>query len=94
MSKKQGLTINWQCVLKNCAYRLVSVDGTIKSETGSHNHDPNLEQFVKREGRVEIKKAVAAADGAPTASVGGGSSRITYHTFLGILLKRNGGGGL
>ena len=68
---KQGLTINWECLLKDCYYRMVTVEGDIKGEFESHNHHPTLDRFVKREARVKLKKAVASSGGASTALVSG-----------------------
>ena len=68
IQRNKGLTINWQCISQNCYYRATTVDAEIEHTIGVHNHDPNVEQFIKREGRVKLKEAVAVAD-APLASV-------------------------
>jgi hypothetical protein len=66
--RRQGLTINWVCVTQNCYYRATTVEDCVAHTNGQHNHDPNIEEFHKREGRVQLKKAVAISD-APLAAV-------------------------
>ena len=68
IDRKKGVTINWQCVSQNCYFRATTVDADIEKTNGNHNHDPNVELFFKREGRLKLKEAVAASD-APLASV-------------------------
>ena len=68
IERKKGLTINWHCITNNCYFRATTVDDDVERENGSHNHDPNKEEFVKREGRVKLKEAVTLSD-APLASV-------------------------
>ena len=66
--RRQGLTINWVCVTQNCYYRATTVEDCVSHTNGQHNHEPNIEEFHKREGRVQLKKAVAISD-APLAAV-------------------------
>ena len=68
IERNKGVTINWQCLSQNCYFRATTVDADIERTNGSHNHDPNIELFVKREGRIKLKEAVAVSD-APLASV-------------------------
>ena len=68
IERKKGVTINWQCVSQNCYFRATTVDAFIEKTNGTHNHDPTVELFSKREGRVKLKEAVALSD-APLASV-------------------------
>ena len=62
------MTINWVCLTQNCYFRATTVDDKIEHTNGHHNHEPNVEEFHKREGRVKLKKAVAVSD-VPLASV-------------------------
>ena len=66
--RRQGLTINWVCVTQNCYYRATTVNDCVAHTNGQHNHQPNIEEFHKREGCVKLKKAVAISD-VPLASV-------------------------
>ena len=51
IERNKGVTINWQCLSQNCYFRATTVDADIERTNGSHNHDLNIELFVKREGR-------------------------------------------
>ena len=86
IDRKKGVTINWQCVSQNCYFRATTVDADIEKTNGNHNHDPNVELFIKREGRLKLKEAVAVSD-APLASVVmnviAGTSDDTYLTAHG-----------
>lgn len=86
IERKKGMTINWQCVSQNCYFRATTVDADLEKTNGGHNHDPNMELFIKREGRLRLKEAVAASD-APLASVVmnvvAGTSEETYLTAHG-----------
>ena len=68
VSRRKGLTINWSCVNKECYFRATTVEGQLEFSTGFHNHQENVEKFLKRENRVKLKKAVAASD-VPLAEV-------------------------
>ena len=71
---------------QNCYFRATTVDADIEKTNGNHNHDPNVELFIKREGRLKLKEAVAVSD-APLASVVmnviAGTSDDTYLTAHG-----------
>jgi hypothetical protein len=68
IARVKGLTINWKCVTQNCYFCATTVDCDVEHTNGVHNHDTNAEAFYKREGRIQLKEAVAASD-VPLASV-------------------------
>ena len=76
-ARKKGLTINWQCVTQNCSYRATTVDGHVELSTGLHNHQQNVEKFLKRESRVRLKTALTATDD-PVAEVSKSEDDILY----------------
>ena len=68
LERKQGVTINWVCVTQNCYFRATTVNDNVDHTNGLHNHEPNIEEYHKREGRVKLKEAVAVSD-VPVSSV-------------------------
>lgn len=68
IQRQKGLTINWKCVTQNCYFCATTVDDYVEHSNGSHNHEPNIELFHKREGRVLLKESAAGSD-VPLASV-------------------------
>ena len=77
IERKKGVTINWQCLSQNCYFRATTMDACIEKTNGTHNHDPTVELFTKREGRVKLKEAVAFSD-APLESV---FQSLDYYLF-------------
>ena len=68
LERKQGVTINWVCVTQNCYFRATTINDNVDHTNGLHNHEPNIEEYHKREGRVKLKEAVAVSD-VPVFSV-------------------------
>ena len=55
LERKQGVTIN-------CYFRATTINDNVDHTNGLHNHEPNIEEYHKREGRVKLKEAVAVSD--------------------------------
>ena len=68
IERVKGLTINWKCVTQHCYFCATTVNDYVEHTNGVHNHDPNVEEYYKREGRIQLKEAVSVSD-VPLASV-------------------------
>jgi len=62
ITRRKGQTINWSCINRDCFFRTTTVDGQVEPYTGFHNHQENVEKYLKRESRLKLKNALVACN--------------------------------